>query len=195
MQRTVDSYGGKSSLALPMAAFIAQSLVNLLSPACARIEIAGSIRRRRPEVGDIEIIAQPLQRLETFTPAGELFPTSGWRNLLDARLDELIAVDAVRKHPFDPKWGEKYRKLWQPDIGAQIDLFILTPPAEWGPALVVRTGPADFSREMVTALRGRRMRCEHLAIQTFDGEHVPCPDEHAFFELCGRPYVAPERRY
>ena len=195
MESSTEPCGGKTSLALPLAAFIAQSLVNLLSPACARIEIAGSIRRRRPEVGDIEIVAQPLQRLETFTPAGELFPKSGWHNLLDARLDELLARDVLRKHPFDPKWGDKYRKLWQPDIGAQIDLFILTAPAEWGPAMVVRTGPADFSREMVTRLRRYKMRCENLAIQTFDGEHVPCPDEFTFFELCGMAYVSPERRF
>jgi DNA polymerase/3'-5' exonuclease PolX len=195
VESSTELRSGKGSLALPLAAFIAQSLVNLLAPACARIEIAGSIRRKRPEVGDIEIVAQPLQRLETFTPTGELFPTAGWRNLLDERLQELLARDVIRKHPFDPKWGEKYRKLLQPDISAQIDLFILTPPAEWGPAMVIRTGPADFSREMVTRLRRFKMRCEDLAVQTFDGEHVPCPDEHTFFELCGMAYVAPERRF
>jgi DNA polymerase/3'-5' exonuclease PolX len=195
VEASTESRSGKAPLALPMAALIAQSLVNLLAPACARIEIAGSIRRRRPEVGDIELVAQPIQRLEIFTPAGQLFPECGWRNLLDARLEELLAVDVIRKHPTDPKWGEKYRKLWQPDAGVQIDLFILTPPAEWGPALVIRTGPADFSREMVTALRRRQMRCEHLAIQTFTGEHVPCPDEETFFELCGYSYLPPERRY
>ena len=41
---------------------IAESLVEKLRPACERIEIAGSLRREKAMVGDIEIVAVP--RLE-----------------------------------------------------------------------------------------------------------------------------------
>lgn len=38
---------------------IALPVVELLRPRCKRIEIAGSLRRRREEIGDIEIVAEP----------------------------------------------------------------------------------------------------------------------------------------
>ena len=38
---------------------IAEKLVDKLRPACERIEIAGSIRRQKAEIGDIEIVAIP----------------------------------------------------------------------------------------------------------------------------------------
>jgi DNA polymerase/3'-5' exonuclease PolX len=38
---------------------IAQETVELLRPHCERIEIAGSIRREKPEPNDIEIVAIP----------------------------------------------------------------------------------------------------------------------------------------
>ena len=38
---------------------IAEEVKALLAPHCLRIEIAGSIRRKKPEVKDIEIVAYP----------------------------------------------------------------------------------------------------------------------------------------
>jgi len=44
---------------LEKAKAIAEQIRVLLRPACNRIEIAGSIRRRKPEVGDIELLCIP----------------------------------------------------------------------------------------------------------------------------------------
>src|SRR3990167_7360212 len=44
---------------LARAQEIAAQVLAELSPFCERCEIAGSIRRRKPEVGDIEIVAIP----------------------------------------------------------------------------------------------------------------------------------------
>jgi DNA polymerase/3'-5' exonuclease PolX len=41
------------------ASLIANDLVTLLQTATYRIEIAGSIRRNSPDVGDIELVAVP----------------------------------------------------------------------------------------------------------------------------------------
>ncbi len=38
---------------------IAEKVKAQLAPHCERIEIAGSIRRKKPDVGDIEIVAIP----------------------------------------------------------------------------------------------------------------------------------------
>ena len=45
---------------LAEAAAVADSLAGLLTLACHRLEIAGSIRRGRPDVGDIEMVAVPI---------------------------------------------------------------------------------------------------------------------------------------
>ncbi|GAI50844.1 unnamed protein product, partial [marine sediment metagenome] len=44
---------------LEKAKVIAENLRSLLAPVCARITIAGSIRRQKPEVGDIELLCVP----------------------------------------------------------------------------------------------------------------------------------------
>jgi DNA polymerase/3'-5' exonuclease PolX len=45
---------------------IARAVVERLRPACQRIEIAGSLRRHRPMVGDIEICAIPIMPTDLF---------------------------------------------------------------------------------------------------------------------------------
>ena len=38
---------------------VANHIQSALAPHCARVEIAGSIRRRRPSIGDVEIVCLP----------------------------------------------------------------------------------------------------------------------------------------
>ena len=44
---------------LEKAKAIAEELKSLLEPACEKMVIAGSIRRQKPEVGDIELLCIP----------------------------------------------------------------------------------------------------------------------------------------
>ena len=46
-------------LSLTKARALAEKVIAELSPACARIEVAGSIRRGLAEVGDLDIVALP----------------------------------------------------------------------------------------------------------------------------------------
>lgn len=46
-------------LPLQHAEQLAHRLVELLTPHCERIDVAGSIRRKKQEVGDIEIVCLP----------------------------------------------------------------------------------------------------------------------------------------
>lgn len=128
---------------------IAEELVECLRPGCMRIEIAGSIRRGKPEVKDIEIVAIP-----DLTPLphpraefGKPIPKA-YKMYLDAILDEMAIERKIR---FE-KNGNKYKKF---DFKNRInvDLFLVTPPAEWGVQMVIRTGPADFSHWCVTRQR------------------------------------------
>jgi DNA polymerase/3'-5' exonuclease PolX len=167
-----------------MALLIAERLIAQLAPACERIEVAGSIRRERDEVHDIELVAVPRVEVEV-----DLFGDStARRSLLDPALVGLGRFD---------KNGERYKQIYLPD-GIYHDLFLVLPPAQWGVILTIRTGPADFSHWLVTPKRQGGAMPAHLRVH--DGalwqgnEIVPTPEEKDFFAALGLPYVEPRER-
>lgn len=130
-----------------VALAVGQSLVDHLRPAFTRVEIAGSIRRNKPEVKDIEIVAVPdLSPLPRPVPVfGQ--PVPKWhKSILDRMLAEMEERNAIR---FE-KNGERYKKLYLKYAGIYVDLFLVVPPAAWGVQLTIRTGPADFSHWIVS---------------------------------------------
>jgi DNA polymerase/3'-5' exonuclease PolX len=130
----------------------AERFVNLLSPACQRIEIVGSVKRNdKPEVHDIEILLIPKNE----RPVPEFGkPNQIYRNVLEKLLDDL-RYDEIIRHAADKKDGERYKKFVI--VGASddilndfhLDLFIVT-PVTWGLQNVIRTGPSLFSHRFVT---------------------------------------------
>lgn len=119
---------------------IAEAVLAEIAPYCRRQIIAGSIRRREAEVGDIEIVAIPRRE-----PAG-LFGDQEDVPLHRA-LSDLVKGNRI----FLVAHGDKYIKfVWY--FGAenvQVDLFLVEPDS-WGYQLAIRTGPADYSRWLVT---------------------------------------------
>lgn len=126
----------------------ATALVRLLRDACVRIEVAGSVRRRRPDVGDLEIVAIAATAPAQTTLWGEQV---GERDLLEERLLGLLALTdgLVRRRETNgrPAWGPRYKRLWYRDT--PVDLFVARPET-FGLAMAVRTGPAEFSHQLVT---------------------------------------------
>ncbi len=82
------------------AAGLAQEIKASLAPGCKRIEVAGSLRRRKPHVGDLEMVAIPL-------PHGGLFTQAPPDEDLDALLSRLISGGVLREPHL---CGPKYRK-------------------------------------------------------------------------------------
>src|SRR5438128_1070575 len=89
----------------PNALFYAASILKELKPYCDRIEIAGSLRREKPEVGDIEMLyvgklgrrALDLLTEETYDLCGE-------------KIDGLLACGILAKRPNKNgvfAWGDK----------------------------------------------------------------------------------------
>lgn len=174
---------------------IATTLQTILNPACERIEIAGSIRRRKPDVKDIELVAVP--RLGERLRSGNLFAQQ--RNLL---LDCLDSMAANPKSSFvrGDKWGEKYRKLIYRHGADEIavDLFMVE-ARSWGPQFALRTGPAEFSKRLVSPgpwgcmPDGYRLRDGRIVGET-SGLQI-CHDAEAdFFRFLGLPLWEPHER-
>lgn len=150
---------------LMLARAAAEHLVEQLGPACERIEIAGSIRRGKDPVKDIELVAIAATATEP-TP-GDLFGAPRECN----RLERLLADVSAGRHCsiVRPKqhagrtapWGPRYKKLWvtfesrvqsresRAEATFPVDLFIATRET-FAPLMVIRTGPADFSHRLVT---------------------------------------------
>ena len=83
---------GKPRVPLALAVAIAEEVRALLAPACERLEVAGSIRRRRPDVGDVELVAVP----KTAPARLDLFGTAvGERDLLHERCERLLEAETL----------------------------------------------------------------------------------------------------
>jgi DNA polymerase/3'-5' exonuclease PolX len=178
---------------------IAELLVDLFAPACKRIEVAGSVRRMKPEVGDIEIVAVPDLR-----PPRPAFGQRPYATLLEAIIagSEMEDDNPLRLHSV--LGGNKYKKFWVSiDHGQtwniKLDLFLVTPPSEWGVEYLIRTGPREFSQWMVTeqyrnGALPNGCRCEGNAIRNKDGAIVPMPEEIDYLNFCGLSWIKPSKR-
>lgn len=187
-------------VSLEEATRVARDLRGRLQPGCQRIEIAGSIRRGRADVGDIELVAEPILLVEENIlgePIGASSSLDGWIRMCR---DHGILAD----HPDDPKDGERYKKLLHPPSGLQVDLFIVRPPASFGVVWLIRTGPARYSQWLVTHARrtGHHVASGSLHMGsigfgdacTAGCQVVPTPDEFSVYEALGLPFQQPEDR-
>lgn len=154
-----------------------------LEPITKRAVIAGSLRRGKPEVRDIEIVAAPR------SVAVDLLGTPG------PDIDSLRQV--ARRWGNLTKNGDRYIRAFDAFgvLGMAVDLFLVHPPAEWGTILAIRTGPAWLAQHAVTRMHGYGRRCSGGRIlEVHTGKVYPTPDEESFFAAAGLPCLPPERR-
>jgi len=121
---------------------IAGLVVTDLAPYCDRISVAGSVRRQKSEVGDLELVAIPARG------AGGLFGDIA-TNLL---WEHLHASDRYRFTKGDNPNGRYYQLALTAYPDLQVDLF-LAEADNWGLTLLVRTGSAEFSARLRRVLR------------------------------------------
>jgi DNA polymerase/3'-5' exonuclease PolX len=180
---------------LAQAQLAAQRLIGLLEPFCERIQIAGSIRRQRALVGDIELICIP--KYQETTPPGEMFPQS--TNMVNAAIQQFISSGALSlrvKRDGTVANGDKVKLLYDHHSNISLDLFI-TDTSCWFSTFVCRTGGKDNNTAIATKAKVMGYRWmmagegfRHL--QT--NEIVAVSSEQAVFAFVGMPYLRPEDR-
>lgn len=160
----------------------AEEIVGLLQPFCVQIDIAGSVRRKKAMVSDIEIVAIPKPTLDLFGQPLERTDVDWW-------LDDTLPQSDVLKN------GPRYKQFIYRDT--QVDLFLAT-PMNYGYILMLRTGDADFSHRMVTLTTWGGFLPAGLRVdggQVWrNGIAVSVPDEETLFQLWGMAYIPPEQR-
>jgi len=158
---------------LQKALAIAEKIKAELAPHCERIEIAGSIRRKKPEVGDIEIVAIPKP--------------------FDVGLFESGIATVVNQ--WEKVKGElpcKYTQRILPD-GIKLDLFFAV-PGNWGFILAIRTGSAEYSHKTLASTWVSKGYKGAGGFLTLYGNNVIIAEERDLFQRLGIDYVEPEHR-
>ncbi len=147
-----------------------------------RLEIAGSLRRRKMEVGDIELVG-------ILKPVKNLFG--------EVEYPEAHLVEWLRRERFGfRKSGPKYKQLVKD--GFAVDLFLVRPET-WGVLFMIRTGPSYFSTKAVMKVSSSGYLPNHLRVK--DGrvwarnEALETPEERDFMDLLVCGWVDPEKRH
>ncbi|MBA7464995.1 hypothetical protein ES707_00156 [subsurface metagenome] len=168
---------------LEKAKAIAEKIEAVLESSCERIVIAGSIRRQKTDVGDIELLVIPKYI------AGV--------DMLDAKIQTLIHFDMLdyRLNKLGRKvYGPKNKLLLHRPSGIGVDIFSTTERC-WPVALVVRTGGKQTNIRicMAAQARGYKFHAYGSGFSTPHGEIV-CHSEQEVFEAVDLPYQRPEER-
>jgi len=168
---------------LKEATLIAEQCQSIVRDCCTknRIVIAGSIRRKKSHVGDIELLCIPEHDEEK-------------GDLLHGRVSELLEQGLFKLRP-DKRgrtyFGRKNKLLIHVPTGIGVDIFA-TDEECWPVALVVRTGGKKTNIAIATAAirKGWEFHAYGKGFTTPQGELV-CRSERDVFEMAGLPYLEP----
>lgn len=174
----------------------AQLVLDLIRPHVVRAEIAGSVRRRRPTVHDIDLVV-------------ELDQPDPWvmRRIEQALADPLAKGGAsghmryrlVKEGPSIVSFVQEGRNA-QTDgwvsFGPNLDLYIATPET-WGITMLIRTGSAAHNIRLVERakhmLPARKLAVSQGLVDTA-GKVIASRTEEEIFAALGMAVVPPEKR-
>ncbi len=174
---------------------VAVIIQEYLRPACERIVIAGSLRRMKDDVGDIELLYIPkiMERpgLDMFEP--------DVINVADEAINALLADGLLRKRlnkNGGTAWGSMNKLAVDAITGIPVDLFLTTETA-WFNYLVCRTGPADSNTEIASRAKAAGWKWNPYGegfTRLADGKVMPMRSERQVFEFVGMAFCEPSGR-
>ena len=163
---------------LAKASKIALQLVDQLSPYCDRVSVAGSIRRQKPEVHDIDIVAMLNE--------DKLMKGGYWdqRSLVPCLADPRAAAIGLN----GPRIASfKYQS-------AQVDLYWATTET-WATLLLIRTGSKEHNIKLCTLAKRRGFHLHASGDGLFrNGTRIAWESEQDIFRALDTPYIEPQKR-
>ncbi len=170
--RAARTYNARERrMLLDEATALAEHLLGFLRlhPACERAEVAGSLRRQKETIGDLDLVA--------------------------ASRDQKTLADAFAEAPFvDEVLAHGPTKVFIRCGGVEVDLRIV-PPEAYGSLLHHFTGGQAHN----IALRERAVKMglnisEYGLARAGTGDYEPAATEEEIYERLGLPYIPPELR-
>ncbi len=170
-----------------------------LMPATRQSLVCGSIRRRRPQPRDVEIVCEP-----EMVDAGQqgLFASSPQIPAVDGLIDGWLR-DGTARPRLDRNGrqaiGSRYKRL-EVDVGfptfIALDLFIVAPPAQWGLQVVIRTGSDLFARAMLARWKvvSGGGNSEGACLRQRGDRLMPTAEEADVFRACQVSWIEPADR-
>jgi DNA polymerase (family 10) len=153
--------------ALPVAESLRDQLARV--PGVRKVEVAGSLRRMKPVVHDVDLLAagdEPGEITRAFTQL--------------AGVAEVAAVG-------DTKASVRTRK------GYQVDLRVVRPEA-WGAALQYFTGSKEHNVKVRELAVKQGLKLSEYGLHTREGELVVAEDEEVVYDRLGLAWVPPVLR-
>lgn len=153
---------------LEKAKAFASIVVKAVEPYCDKIEVAGSVRRQRPIVNDIDLVVIPRDR----------------RNLD-------LALMRIGNYKMS---GMKIARVEMDSI--PLDIYFATPET-FATLLLVRTGSKENNIRLATLAkkRGWRLAASGDGLFNEKGKRIAGDSEESIYEALGLPYQQPwERR-
>lgn len=154
---------------------LAEKIKQELAPHCERIEIAGSIRRQKDRVKDIEIVAIPKPFDTGIFSSGIATIVNQWKCI---------------KGELTP--NSKYTQRMLPEA-VKLDLFLCT-PQNWGWIFALRTGSSDFNQfVLLRKIKEAGYTTENGQV-CINGTPIWVREETDLFERIKLDFVPPEQR-
>ena len=152
---------------LEQAQKLAQEIVDKILPYCERVEVAGSIRRKKSEVRDIDLVLIPKPLL--------------WHRII-ATLQRTMNAKVLKR-------GNSIAQLTIQ--GVNVDLYSATEQT-WGALLLIRTGSMAHNIKLSKRALSMGMKLSHKGLIK-DGKLI-ASTEKEIFEALDLSYVPPEER-
>ncbi|HWP81087.1 MAG TPA: hypothetical protein VNN76_00350 [Bacteroidota bacterium] len=169
---------------------IAEDLVSELSGFCDRIEIAGSLRRRKHAVNDIDLVVIPkFIQVQDETLFGE--PVQ--ENLLEKKLSQLCLIGQLDLEAN----GSKIKRFLKTVDGdtIPIDVYIANEQT-WWTLLLIRTGSRNHNIKLAKRAMDLHMhlKADGSGLLAPGGTLIPICREEEIFRHLGLAYRPPEER-
>jgi len=181
---------------LELAQLVAEELVALMNGSCDRIQIVGSVRRKKKEVGDVEVLYIPKWKKKEFATDlfGEELTNEATEKVLSLEADGILARRKTEKKG-SIIFGEWNKLMVHPATGVPVDLFSTTEECWWN-SLVCRTGGAKTNTmiSMAAIKRGLKWNNNGPGFTSADSI-IPTYSEEDVFKIVGMQYWPPERRF
>lgn len=174
-------------VALWQAQQVADDFIGRIQDVAAETHVVGSISRKVPTVGDIEIVVLPLRQPDFWN-----------------RIDVLLHMGSIQRAIYPDgthRWGDSYRGLMY--AGHRIELFTCDAHNR-GYITWLRTGPRDANVYVMSVLsrhksqvrfeQGSGWEVTYEGDETIYLKRLSIPDEWTLFQLLGMPLIRADIR-